>query len=205
MKMLLLSTSDCIYWLARQVERMVCYEYLFEQATHGGKPRDPAGFYSGFYYYPCEAISGSDAAHLRENQIPKLGEQINQNVQQVRGIISQETFELFNLVKRLCDSGSYRAASFQVEACRAAMNFEADIVRLFWQMGVYSERIDLAYTCNKDSTEMTIKLNEIVQQLPANTRWRELMRPADRLAGSGDRRDFIAYQNMFSELVAQGI
>lgn len=145
------------------------------------------------------------AHFLHEDAIPKTAKLIENNVQQVRGVIRQDTFELYNLVKRLSDSDSQRAACLQLHASDAAMQTENPLVKLFWQIGVSLEAVDNALRLHEPIDKLAALLAHSIYALPENTRWHELDRSAGKLKKHGRIGDFNQLNNQFSALLNEGV
>ena len=91
---------------------------------------------------PISADADTLYDYLANKKVPETIGFIEQNVQDVKGVIGKDTAELYNLIKRLANTGAYRAASLQLYACNASMQQENPIVVTFWQLGQCFESLD---------------------------------------------------------------
>ena len=154
---------------------------------------------------PISADADALYDYLANKKVPETIGFIEQNVQAVKGVIGKDTAELYNLIKRLANTGAYRAASLQLYACNASMQQENPIVVTFWQLGQCFESLDCHILMKKDCRECVQKLKEVVNTLPENTRWRELDRLVNQLLKSNQPKDFQSLSGAFSNILQQGV
>lgn len=202
---LLLSTASTLVWLGRYSERLRHYERILSNLSNDKLSQPEIDKIS-----QCIGLSTCQDADslfdfLTNQKIPETIGFIEQNVQDVKGVLSKETAELYNLIKRLANTGAYRAASLQLYACNAAMQQENPIVVTFWQLGKQFEVLDRAVLLHQDCGDAAQQLKEIISKLPENTRWGELERLVNQLLKSNNSRDYPHLAQAFLTILQQGV
>ena len=142
---------------------------------------------------------------LEQQIIPNIVESIETNVQEAKGVIGKDTAELYNLIKRLSSAGTYRAATLQLHACNAAMKQEHPTVACFWQLGRHFEKLERAVLLQEDSMEVSLAFKHWINELPENTRWRELTRLTNQMIRSKRFSDFVLISEEFNLILRQGV
>lgn len=202
---LLLSTASNLVWLGRYSERLRHYERILTDLNNDTLTQTDIS-----NVVRCLGLSAKEDANyllnfLTDQKIPETIGFIEQNVQDVKGVIGKDTAELYNLIKRLANTGAYRAASLQLYACNAAMQQENPIVVTFWQLGQCFEAVDRAILMHQPGGDSVQKLKDIVNKLPENTRWRELDRLLNQFSKSNNPQDFYHLSQAFNKILQQGV
>lgn len=211
---LLLSTANHLVWLGRYSERLSYYDSLMKQLVKGSLKKSQVQHlisHLGFEADPEQSLKPMKTQMLRDleqTKIPSVVQSIETNVQEAKGVIGKDTAELYNLIKRLSTAGTYRAATLQLHACNAAMAQEHPTVVCFWQLGRHFEQLERAVFLDEDNEKtVTASLNfkHWVNQLPENTRWRELIRLTNQMIKSQELSDFQLLNQEFIIILQQGV
>ena len=208
---LLLSTASHLIWLGRYSERLYYYDNIMKQLIKGDlkKPQvqhliTHLGFEADAEE-PLKVMKAQIMNNLEQIIIPNVVQSIETNVQEAKGVIGKDTAELYNLIKRLSSAGTYRAASLQLYACNAAMKQEHATVTCFWQLGRKFEQLERAVLLEEDSMEISLEFKHWINQLPENTRWRELIRLTNQMIRSKRFSDFKLISQEFNIILRQGV
>ncbi|MDN5565277.1 MAG: circularly permuted type 2 ATP-grasp protein [Psychrobacter sp.] len=208
---LLLSTGSYLIWLGRYSERLYYYDSIMKQLINGDTEKSQVQQLInklGFDADTNESLKVMKAQMLYELEqkiIPSIIESIETNVQDAKGVIGKDTAELYNLIKRLSTAGTYRAATLQLYACNAAMKQEHPTVTCFWQIGRYFEQLERAVLLNVDTSTISVEFKYWINQLPENTRWRELIRLTNQMIKSKQFSDFKLISREFNLILQQGV
>lgn len=143
--------------------------------------------------------------YLLGQKIPETTKAIDQNVQDVKGVIGKDSAELYQFIKRLANTGKYHAATIQLYACNQAMKLEDATVMLFWRLGRRYEILERTILLQEDWKQASEEFRLLVTALPENTRWRELERLANQVAKSQLEENFWALSEEFQAILAQGV
>ncbi|WP_367103167.1 circularly permuted type 2 ATP-grasp protein [uncultured Psychrobacter sp.] len=208
---LLLSTGSHLIWLGRYSERLYYYDHIIKQLIKGDIKKTQVQHLINRLGFNADADSSLKVmkaqilSDLEQSKIPSVVTSIETNVQDAKGVIGKDTAELYNLIKRLSSAGTYRAATLQLYACNAAMKQEHPTVTCFWQLGRYFEQLERAVLLNEDTTEISLAFKHWINQLPENTRWRELTRLTNQMIKSKQFSDFKLISREFSIILQQGV
>ena len=202
---LLLSTASNLVWLGRYSERLRHYEELIEGLVNSRFDEDDVRQIVWQLGLSIEPTHEALFAELGGNKVPDTIAHIETNVQDVKGVIGKDTAELYNLIKRLANTGTYRAASLQLNACNAAMEQESEIVKRFWELGRHFEALSRTIMMQEAWLSEAQQLKDCVQQLPENTRWRDLERLTNQLLKSQNVQDFAQLSDEFQSILQQGV
>nr|WP_300472811.1 circularly permuted type 2 ATP-grasp protein [uncultured Psychrobacter sp.] len=208
---LLLSTASHLIWLGRYSERLYYYDDVMKQLIKGDLKKSQIKHlisHLGFAVDGEASLTTMKAqmmADLEQNIIPNIVQSIEDNVQEAKGVIGKDTAELYNLIKRLSSAGTYRAATLQLHACNAAMKQENPTVTCFWQLGRHFEQLERAVLLGEDSTEVSFEFRHWINELPENTRWRELIRLTNQMIRSKKFSDFALISKEFNLILRQGV
>ncbi|MGP4953054.1 circularly permuted type 2 ATP-grasp protein, partial [Psychrobacter sp. T6-1] len=172
---LLLSTSSYLVWLGRYSERLYCYDNIMKKLIKGDLKKPQVQHLITRLGFDADAsesmkVMRAQLIHdLGNLKIPSVVASIETNVQEAKGVIGKDTAELYNLIKRLSNAGTYRAATLQLHACNAAMKQEHPTVTCFWQLGRYFEQLERAVLLGEDVTQLSLEFKHWINQLPENT------------------------------------
>lgn len=208
---LLLSTASHLIWLGRYSERLYYYDNIIKQLVKDNLDSSQVQYlitHLGFEADVDESFKTMKAqvmTDLEQNRIPKVVQSIETNVQEAKGVLGKDTAELYNLIKRLSSAGTYRAATLQLYACNAAMKQEHATVTCFWQLGRHFEQLERAVLLEEDSMDISLKFKHWINQLPENTRWRELIRLTNQMIKSKRFSDFNLISREFNIILRQGV
>ena len=208
---LLLSTASHLIWLGRYSERLYYYDDVMKSLVKDDLKKSQIRHlisHLGFDADADESLKTMKAqmmSDLEQNIIPNIVQSIDDNVQEAKGVIGKDTAELYNLIKRLSSAGTYRAATLQLHACNAAMKQEHPTVTCFWQLGRHFEQLERAVLLEEDSIEISLEFKYWINELPENTRWRELTRLANQMIRSKKFSDFELISKEFNIILRQGV
>ena len=208
---LLLSTASHLIWLGRYSERLYYYDNMMKQLIKGDLKKSQVQHlisHLGFEADADESLKTMKAqmiTDLAQKRIPNVVQSIETNVQEAKGVIGKDTAELYNLIKRLSSAGTYRAATLQLYACNAAMKQEHPTVTCFWQLGRHFEQLERAVLLDEDSMTASLEFKHWINELPENTRWRELTRLTNQMIKSKQFSDFKLISKEFNIILRQGV
>lgn len=208
---LLLSTASHLIWLGRYSERLYYYDSIMKQLIKGDLKKSQVQHlitHLGFNAdteAPFKTMKMQMMAELEQKMIPGVIQSIETNVQDAKGVIGKDTAELYNLIKRLSSAGTYRAATLQLHACNAAMKQEHATVTCFWQLGRQFEQLEQAVLLKEDSATVSLEFKYWINELPENTRWRELIRLTNQMIRSKQFSDFSLISREFNLILRQGV
>lgn len=212
---LLLSRANHLVWLGRYSERLRYYDELMRKIIRkelsGSELENIINSLGIGTNKACMDCSSSESCMLAVLQnlenylIPDIIEAIETNVQEVKGVIGKDTSELYNLIKRLASAGTYQAATLQLQACNAAMVQENNTVNYFWQLGRYFESLERTVFLGEDYSDICVQFKVCLNDLPQNTRWRELIRLTNQLIKSEKFDDYLLLSDEFNALLQQGV
>lgn len=208
---LLLSTASCLVWLGRYSERLRHYDSIINRLK-----KDDLTLQEIEHIITKLGLAvplGDDKEQTAEQlyryllgqKIPETTKAIDQNVQDVKGVIGKDSAELYQFIKRLANTGKYHAATIQLYACNQAMKLEDATVMLFWRLGRRYEILERTILLQEDWKEASEEFRLLVAALPENTRWRELERLANQVAKSQLEENFWALSEEFQAILAQGV
>lgn len=208
---LLLSTASHLIWLGRYGERLYYYDSIMKQLIKGNLEKSQVqhlvsclGF-NADVEASLETMKAQIMANLEQDIIPNVVQSIEANVQEAKGVIGKDTAELYNLIKRLSSAGTYRAATLQLYACNAAMKQEHSTVTCFWQLGRHFEQLERAVLLDENCLEVSLQFKHWINELPENTRWRELIRLTNQMIKSKRFSDFNLISKEFNLILRQGV
>ncbi len=208
---LLLSTASHLIWLGRYSERLYYYDDVMKQLIKGDLKKSQIKHLISHLGFGADeeestrTIKAQMMSDLEQNIIPNIVQSIEDNVQEAKGVIGKDTAELYNLIKRLSSAGTYRAATLQLHACNAAMKQEHATVTCFWQLGRHFEQLERAVLLEEDSIEVSLEFKHWINELPENTRWRELIRLTNQMIRSKKFSDFALISKEFNLILRQGV
>lgn len=208
---LLLSTASHLIWLGRYGERLYYYDSIMKQLIKGDLEKSQVqhlvsclGFKADVEA-PLKTMKAQIMTNLEQEIIPNVVQSIEANVQEAKGVLGKDTAELYNLIKRLSSAGTYRAATLQLYACNAAMKQEHSTVTCFWQLGRHFEQLERAVLLDENSMEVSLQFKHWINELPENTRWRELIRLTNQMIKSKRFSDFNLISKEFNLILRQGV
>ena len=208
---LLLSTASHLIWLGRYSERLYYYDNIMKQMIKGDLKKAQVQHlihHLGFAVSSTESLKVMKAqlmCELEQQRIPNVIQSIETNIQEAKGVIGKDTAELYNLIKRLASAGTYRAATLQLHACNAAMAQEHATVTCFWQLGRHFERLERAVLLEEDAMAASLEFKHWINELPENTRWRELIRLTNQMIKGKRFSDFNLISQEFNLILRQGV
>ena len=208
---LLLSTASCLVWLGRYSERLRHYDGIIsalkkDELTLQEIEHIVLKLGLSVQLGDTKEQSAEQLYHyLLGQKIPETTKAIDQNVQDVKGVIGKDSAELYQFIKRLANAGKYHAATIQLYACNQAMKLEDATVMLFWRLGRRYEILERTILLQEDWKQASEEFRLLVAALPENTRWRELERLANQVAKSQLEENFWALSEEFQAILAQGV
>lgn len=208
---LLLSTANYLIWLGRYSERLYHYDRLMHQLIKNELNHQQMTHLISHLGFDVDLQLSSAAMQkqliyeLEQKKIPSTIAAIESNVQDAKGVMGNDTAELYNLIKRLANAGEYRAATLQLHACNAAMSEEHELVTCFWQLGRHFEQLERTVLLNETTISISQEFLYWIDKLPKNTRWQELTRLANQLIQSQERYDFNKINRAFSDILQEGV
>ena len=208
---LLLSTASHLIWLGRYSERLYYYDSIMKQLIQGDLKKAQVQHlvhHLGFAVSSNESLKSMKAqlmCDLEQQRIPTVIQSIETNSQEAKGVIGKDTAELYNLIKRLASAGTYRAATLQLHACNAAMAQEHPTVTCFWQLGRHFERLERAVLLKENAMAASLEFKHWLNELPENTRWRELIRLTNQMMKGKRFSDFNLISQEFNLILRQGV
>ncbi len=198
---LLLSTANNLYWLGRYMRRT---QELPPRVIHC--PQEERAELIKYLGWPLEQ---TDDARMRDyldkTAMPALFEQVNDNVQAVKGVIDGDAAELFNQMRRLHQAASPRAACFQVYACSAVMLKQNEYVTLFWQLGDYIEMLHNRIRLKQVESRHYRYLADVVTRLPVGTEWDHIKQEVQAMVYTVDSNQFYQWHNKLTQLFEDGV
>ncbi len=197
---LLLSTAGDLFWLGRYMKRA---EQLYSRLFSPNAVNTHA--YLKAMGLSAEADSGNLTERMRVKDLPECFERVNDNVQTVRGVIDQDAYDLFNTVNRLRQSGSQRAACFQLQACHMAMQAQESMVSLFWELGDAVETLDEHIRFGDSNPNHFRQLALVTTGLPSGTAWDGMKQPAQAMVFTMDVGQFRNWLTQLSDLFEDGV
>ncbi|ETD72353.1 hypothetical protein V757_04755 [Pelistega indica] len=198
---LLLSTAYNLYWLGRYMRRT---QELLQTALKT-KPQKRAEMLAVIGYSLENLDDKSVFNFLVEEAFPEHFERIHANVQAVRAVIDADASDLFNHVRRLYQSGSPRAAVFQLAACDAVMLEQHILVTQFWQLGDYVEMLDQRIRQNKVESRDYRYLAQVVTNLPDGTGWDKIKQQIQALVFTTKDSEFYEWLKRLDQLFEDGV
>lgn len=197
---LLLTTAGDLFWLGRYMKRT---EQLYARLFSPGCVNVQA--YASAMGLGPDADAGGLAERMRGKDLPECFERVNDNVQTVRGVIDQDAYDLFNTVNRLRQSGSQRAACFQLRACHMAMQAQEPMVSLFWRLGDAVEALDEHIRFGDSAPNHFRQLALVATGLPSGTAWDGMKQPAQAMVFTMDVAQFRDWVWRLGELFEEGV
>ncbi|WP_312265856.1 hypothetical protein [Neisseria sp.] len=198
---LLLSTAFHLYWLGRYMRR--AQELPKNVLDTKGTQRIELIRYLG---WPQEYTSDLDLEeYIYDKALPEYFDYINSNMQAVRAVIDADASELFNQVRRLQQSGSPRAACFQLYACSAVMQEQSVFVTRFWQLGDYVEMLDQRIRHNDAQSRHYRYLAQVVTMLPDGTGWDQIKQQIQAMVFTTDSSQFYVWHDRLLQLFEDGV
>ena len=198
---LLLSTAFHLYWLGRYMRR--AQELPKNVLDTKGTQRIELIRYLG---WPQEYTSDLDLEeYIYDKALPEYFDYINSNMQVVRAVIDADASELFNQVRRLQQSGSPRAACFQLYACSAVMQEKRVFVNRFWQLGDYVEMLDQRIRHNDAQSRHYRYLAQVVTMLPDGTGWDQIKQQIQAMVFTTDSSQFYVWHDRLLQLFEDGV
>jgi uncharacterized alpha-E superfamily protein len=127
---------------------------------------------------------------------------VRENMQCVRGVISQELFELLNLLTHPKQKVRHKVCELISGCCEAVFD-EEDTVRLFWQLGQCIEQIDSALRL-KRSPDMAIQDLRTVVEMLSPIGWTSLEAPWLELQQKQDITALYSFCDQMQALFEEG-
>lgn len=197
---LLLSTASNLYWLGRYMIRIdgLCRLLPFTD------DQEAVQFSHAFSLPAWNAETLNHLLH-DENQPASITANLHavrENMQCVRGVISQELFELLNLLTHPKQKVRHKVCELISGCCEAVFD-EEDTVRLFWQLGQCIEQIDSALRL-KRSPDMAIQDLRTVVEMLSPIGWTSLEAPWLELQQKQDITALYSFCDQMQALFEEG-
>lgn len=197
---LLLSTASNLYWLGRYVIRVdgLCRLLPFQDDQEAIR-------FAHAFALPAWNAETLNQLLLDPDQpasIPANLSVIRENVQSVRGVISQQVFESLNILTNPKPAFKNKVCELISECCQI-VNDEEETVRLFWQLGQCIEQIDSALRM-KRSPEMAIQDLRTVIEMLSPIGWQNLEQPWVALQQNQDIDSLYTFCDQMQALFEEG-
>ncbi len=197
---MLLSTASNLYWLGRLMIRVdgICRLLPFTD------DEEAVGF-SHAFCLPAWNAETLNQLLYDENQPSSITASllaVRENMQTVRGVISQQLFECLNVLTNPQQNFKVKACELISGCCEAILN-EDDHVRLFWQLGQSIEQIDIALRL-KHSPEMAILDLRTVVEMLSPIGWQALEAPWVELQQRQDINALYSFCDQMQALFEEG-
>ena len=170
---LLLSSASNLYWLGRYMIRIdgLCRLLPFkddqEAITFSHALSLPA--------WSAETLNALLADPAQPSSIAANLRAVRENMQAVRGVISQELFESLNMLTNPRHAGQGDTCALIADSAEMIAD-EDDNVALFWQLGQCVEQIDIALRLKRSAELAIIDLRVVVEML-SPIGWQRLEEP----------------------------
>lgn len=192
---MLLSTASDLYWLGRSMIRVdeICRLLPFTD-------NDEAVAFSHAFSLPAwnaETLNQLLHDETQPSSITASLLAIRENMQSVRGVISQQLFECLNALTNPKQNFKTNACELISSCCEAILD-ENEYVRLFWQLGQSTEQVDIALRLDY-SPDMAIAGLRTVVDLLSPIGWQSLEAPWEELQ---QRKDISALYRFCDQMQA---
>jgi hypothetical protein len=170
---LLLSTASNLYWLGRYMIRIdgLCRVLPFKDDQEASRFAQAMSLPA----WDAATLNSVLSDPLQPSSINANLHAVRDNMQAVRGVISQELFEVMNLLSSPNTINKQYICELIAESSEV-MADEEDTIRLFWQLGECIEQIDVALRL-KRSADLAIKDLRMVVEMLSPIGWQRLEQP----------------------------
>lgn len=190
---LLLSTASNLYWLGRYMIRIdgLCRMLPFKDDQEASR------------FAQAMSLPAWDANTLNQvlndpeqpSSINATLQSVRDNMQAVRGVISQELFDVMNMLSNPKTMNKRNICQLISES-NEVMADEEDTVRLFWQLGECIEQIDAGLRL-KRSVDLAVKDLRMVVEMLSPLGWQRLEQPWVELQS---KKDIIALYSFCDQM-----
>ena len=197
---MLLSTASNLYWLGRFMIRIdgICRLLPFTDDD------EAVAFAHAFSLPAWNAETLNQLLHdeTQPSSITASLLAIRENMQSVRGVISQQLFECLNELTNPRQDFKTKACAMISSCCETILN-EEDNVRLFWQLGQSIEQIDIALRLDHSPNMAITDLRAVVEML-SPIGWQSLEAPWVELQQRKDINALYSFCDQMQALFEEG-
>jgi uncharacterized alpha-E superfamily protein len=197
---LVLSTASNLYWLGRYMIRVdgLCRMLPFSDDNEAisfaramALPAWDASSLNRLLHDPTQAAS-----------IYSILQYIRENTQSVRGVISQQLFELLNILTNP-KHASIGYVCNMVSECLVQIVEEDETIHLFWQLGQCIEQIDMAIRLKHSAVLAIEDLRNVVEML-SPMGWSQLEEAWEHLQQQQSLSSLYQFCDFMQELFEDG-
>ena len=197
---MLLSTASNLYWLGRLMVRVdnICRLLPF-------KDDEEAVAYSHAFSLPAfnaETLNQLLNDDEQPTSIAANLDLIRENMQSVRGVISQDFFECLNALTNPKQEFKPKACELILSCCETVLREDRN-VHLFWRLGQCIEQIDFALRL-QHSAEMAINDLRAVVEMLSPIGWQALEAPWVELQQRQDINALYSFCDQMQALFEEG-
>lgn len=197
---LLLSSASNLYWLGRYMIRIdgLCRLLPFKDDQEAIRFSHALSLPA----WSAETLNAVLADPAQPSSIPANLSAVRENMQAVRGVISQELFEALNMLTNPRYVGKGDTCALIAQSTEIIAE-EDDTVALFWQLGQCIEQIDIALRLKRSAELAIIDLRVVVEML-SPIGWQRLEEPWVNLQQRQDISSLYTFCDHMQALFEEG-
>lgn len=197
---LLLSSAYNLYWLGRYMIRIdgLCRLLPFKDDQEAIRFSHALSLPA----WSAETLNALLADPAQPSSIPANLGAVRENMQAVRGVISQELFEALNMLTNPRYVGKGDTCALIADSAEMVQD-EDDNVALFWQLGQCVEQIDVALRLKRSAELAIIDLRTVVEML-SPIGWQQLEEPWVNLQQHPDLNSLYTFCDHMQALFEEG-